>query len=54
VETRSALIALTGPPQETRLEIFPMRGEQGPEGMAAGPFACAANAWLGHQSELKG
>jgi ArsR family transcriptional regulator len=56
METKSALTALTGLAQETRLEIFRELVEQGPEGLAAGALAerlGLANATLSfHLKEL--
>ena len=39
VEKRAALSALTGLAQESRLDIFRLLVEQGPEGMPAGEIA---------------
>ncbi|MGE5090440.1 MAG: ArsR/SmtB family transcription factor [Candidatus Levyibacteriota bacterium] len=56
METRSALTALTGLAQESRLAIFRLLVEQGPEGIAAGALAerlGLANATLSfHLKEL--
>ncbi|MGC1817471.1 MAG: helix-turn-helix domain-containing protein, partial [Casimicrobiaceae bacterium] len=56
METKFALTALTGLAQETRLAIFRLLVEQGPEGMAAGALAerlGLANATLSfHLKEL--
>lgn len=56
METKSALTALTGLAQETRLAIFRLLVEQGPEGLAAGALAerlGLANATLSfHLKEL--
>ena len=56
METKLALTALTGLAQETRLAIFRLLVEQGPEGMAAGALADRlglANATLSfHLKEL--
>jgi len=56
METKSALTALTGLAQETRLAIFRFLVEQGPEGIAAGALADRlglANATLSfHLKEL--
>lgn len=56
METKSALTALTALAQETRLSIFRLLVEQGPEGIAAGTLAerlGLANATLSfHLKEL--
>ena len=56
METKSALTALTGLAQESRLAIFRLLVEQGPEGIAAGALAerlDLANATLSfHLKEL--
>lgn len=56
MEKTAALVALTGLAQESRLDIFRLLVEQGPEGMAAGEIAeklSLANATLSfHLKEL--
>jgi DNA-binding transcriptional ArsR family regulator len=56
MEKKSALVALAGLAQESRLDVFRVLVEQGPEGMAAGEIAeklKLANATLSfHLKEL--